>query len=692
MAKPRNPFDLLLSDDQKKTVAIWLSTEVQNALAARSAQESEVEYWHAIYEQARTRAGNLPWADAADLTSWIATEQVDSIHARIMKTMWTEPLCTVSGYGPVADRAPFIEEFHQWKVEEEDLQSYLDKLVLISMIEPRGLIEVSENAERRTQRSTIKAKLQINPLGGTVIGEDGTQQLELDGDGNPIEAQNGEPSIERTVDRRMLIRTGPSYRVLPYRDSLILPGHAQDDDEIWGYAKRIFPRKPDLVAAAAKGIYDKDAVASLTDVGDREPDPALQRSNMDIAPQYAETAEKELWELLWLVDLNNFLEQHNQQPTGKAELDGARWYVVTLHVRTHTLLRLQHDDLDMSRFVPMILLPRTDRATEGFSFIGHKLITVVEEHTAYRNMAADCSAKAVNAPILRMSGALWDPDEQPMGPRAVVDVRDPREIMPLQLPDVPQSVYLNQDRIENAAKRLGGINDIAAGQEVQKGAPTLGEIQMATEQSFVRMDLIVRRAQRTLEKIMQIRHAIWKRTLAEQQTGIDAPAGFGQAASLSVSAATTGMGTPIDQYLPDGKITAALLDGPVRFKAYGSVETADLNRQRNNLISAMQTLPMLMQMFGPIIGPMIQTPQGARAVFREWLRVMRWPNPQAFLGSPSQDLLGQGGAMPGPQVPMMGQPMQPQMGMPTAPGQGVMPPMPMPSPLGPPMPQAPGVM
>ena len=34
--------------------------------------------------------------------------------------------------------APLVEEFHQWKAEEERLQGVIDKLVLQALIEPRG--------------------------------------------------------------------------------------------------------------------------------------------------------------------------------------------------------------------------------------------------------------------------------------------------------------------------------------------------------------------------------------------------------------------------------------------------------------------------------------------------------------------------------------------------------------------------
>src|SRR5574342_1303506 len=132
MAKtPRDPYAVPLTEEQRKTIALWLSRELDQALAARSAQESEVDYWHALYEQARTRSQrNLPWPDAADLTSYIATEKVDALHARMMRTIFTEPVWTVEGWGDSVSKAPLVEEFHQAKVEEERLQGVLDRWLL----------------------------------------------------------------------------------------------------------------------------------------------------------------------------------------------------------------------------------------------------------------------------------------------------------------------------------------------------------------------------------------------------------------------------------------------------------------------------------------------------------------------------------------------------------------------------------
>src|SRR5262249_29246797 len=149
---------------------------------------------------------------------------------------------------------------------------------------------------------------------------------------------------------------------------------------------------------AKAGIYDEDGVNGLPDTGDRNPTATLSRANMNVSPQQdRETAEKELWELQLLLNLNDLLEQFNQEPIPGDEYDETRWYVFTIHLLTNTVLRVVHDDFERSRYVPFILFPRDDRVTEGYSLVGHKLLTITEEHTAYRNMAADRSSLAVNA-------------------------------------------------------------------------------------------------------------------------------------------------------------------------------------------------------------------------------------------------------------------------------------------------------
>jgi hypothetical protein len=183
-----------------------------------------------------------------------------------------------------------------------------------------------------------------------------------------------------------------------------------------------------------------------------------------------------------------------------------------------------------------------------------------------------------------------------------------------------------------------------------------------------------------MEPLGEIRHAIWKRTLAEKADGVEPP--------QSLLSNLEGRGVSIDEYLPEKKITAALLDGAFRFKPRGSVESADKNRQRMDWMNFLKIYPELLQLFAPVLGMSLMGPKACREILRQTLYLFNVPNTQAFLGNFAQDFQQQGmlDAMPipgmGMGMPGMGMPGQPP-GMPGAPPPPGMPPPGMP-PQGPP--------
>ena len=167
--QPRGPFDVKLSAEQREELGIWLSRELDNALAVRGGVEAETAYFHTLYEQGRTRGGtNSPWPDAADLTSPIGTEKVDALRSRIVRTIFSEQVFTVEGLGESAGKAPAVEEFHNWAIETEGFQGVFAKAVHLSLIEPRGVIEVYEDTIHRPIRRQIRAALQLDPATGNV--------------------------------------------------------------------------------------------------------------------------------------------------------------------------------------------------------------------------------------------------------------------------------------------------------------------------------------------------------------------------------------------------------------------------------------------------------------------------------------------------------------------------------------------
>lgn len=642
-------------------LARWLRNELDVAIEARGAVEAEIRYWWTLYEMGRTRGGNAPWPDAADLTSPMASEYVDAIHARIMQTIFTDPMYTVEGWGESQKRAPFVEEFHQRAMEEERLQTSLDAVLLRSLVEPAGVLEVTEATETRREVVRKRVKWATDATGAPLL--DDTQQPMAATDpetGAYLDATPDDPlSMQVEYDEARPVRSGPAYDVVPYLDFLTMPFHAKDRTQIWGYAKRFFRRVPELTQLAKDGIYDAQAVEDLGSENERDNATADAPSpSFTVASQDGPTAQKELWTVQFLANLD-----------GKGE----RWYRATVHRDKRLLLRLHKDDR-VTRYFKFTPFPKPG-STDGYSLVGHKLITIVEEDTAVRNMRADKAALAISAPVLKVEGALWDEHEQPMGPRAVITVRDPREISQLPLQDVPQSINVWKQDLRGDADRVVGQNDTSLGQETGKDA-TLGEVRLRAGYAEVRMDLIVKRLKEPLEELAQARHNIYLRQLQEQAEGKQMPH------SLIIGLEARGVDI---SGIVDGRVTADMLEGQFWFKPKGSIESADLNAQMgytNQLLIALANLSKV----NPMIGMLLSSPTAAKAILEQLLRVYRWPDKQAFLGSEAQQMvkqqleqqqmlqdprmqilmsMAQGGAPPGPGGPT------PEAAGPPAPGMGM---------------------
>jgi hypothetical protein len=621
-AKP-TPWDVKLSADRRDELAQWLSRELDNALSVRTASDAEVSYWHVLYEQGRTRsAQNAPWADAADLTSAIGTEKVDALRSRIVKTIFPRSgtVFTVEGWGEAATKAPFVEEYHQWQLEAEGFQAAFSKAAHLSLIEPRGVLEVYEETGRRPVRKTIKAALQLAPDGTALIGEDLKPVFQQNPDGTYVEAIDDPsmpmpmPSADVVIDDYEPIARGPRHRTIPYRDYLQLPGHAREKSEVWGHAKRFWKRVDQLKERVKEGVYDKAAVEALGTADERlhasytnAGGTTLAGQALEIPTQEDGLAEKELWEVLFLYELDK---------------TGYRWFVATLHKESQQLLRLQYDDIGRPRFFPLVPFPRPN-SLEGYSFIGHKLITTIEENTAWRNMLADRAALQLQAPIKRQQNALWDPDEEPIGPKAVITVRDMNEVQAMELPDYTAPARERIIDTERQAEKLGGMTDIASGSKPSEDR-TLGETRLVTAFSEVRIEEVIRNIDETLEEIAQVRHLMHKRQLSEMPDGLEAPSRVLQGLETR--------GVDVSAYMPNKKFAASILEGAFRFKPSGSVEATDKHQQRADFAESIKALATMSTAI-PMIGMVMQQPPAAKALLERWAHLYEVPDKQAFLGA-----------------------------------------------------------
>lgn len=607
--QPKNgeAFDVELDATTRAEFGEWLCVEIQAAFDARSsiiAPQGELDYWHFVYEQGRASASTLRWDGAADLASYIITEKVDAMRARMTKTiMGPEPVWTVEGWGTDAKKAPYAEEFHQWKMEEERLQTYLTKALHNALIEGNGILEVIDRADRRLVNQTQSLAAKLADDGSPLLGDDNHPQIEMDEQGIPKPAAEGQPAIQAEIKSYQTVRKGPGYRVVSLRDFLYLPGHAADKAELFGMMKRCYVRYGTLKERQLQGYYAD--VEKLVDSSDRdETTPSLERAGQTIASQVGDSVEKELWEGLVLYDCDE---------------DGIEeWYLATVHLKSRTLLRLKHDDLGIPRYMDFCPFPRTD-SLYGYSYAGHKLLTLNEEHTALRNMIADRSSLATTPPVKRRQGSLWNPEEQPFGTGRVIDVRDENEITVFVIPDVPPSAIQREQSVLSAAERVSGQNDIATGATSSQGDPhTLGERQMQAESSFVRVEEPVKHCQETMEDLWLVRNEIWKRTLRAQQDGVAPPD------RIVRNIETRGL------ELQDGRFTADMLDGNLRGKPKGSVETADKSRMRSDFNNSLSALSGMAKM-NPMFAMLLQHPTVGRSLLEQWARLYNVSDRNAFM-------------------------------------------------------------
>lgn len=625
-------FDIKMTPAERKDLASELCTEIEDAISARSAMIADggfIDLFDWFYEQGRTDTQDLPFPGAADLTSYIITENVDAMRSRLMKAVFgVKPFCFVEGWGQDAQKAPYVEAFMDWQIRKSTLKADLAKTVHGALIEDAYILEVSEKIETRRLVEKIDVAVELDPESQTPLFQDGKPVLKMDADGEPVPAGDGESAatVERTHTKTK--RLGPQYDPISMKEFVFLPGHAKNTRQVCGYAYKFWSRVPELLEKVEDGVYDADAVDALGEQSDREG--TQSKPPADIAPQTHASAEKDLYQLSLKRDLDE---------DGREE-----WYLATVSVRHRELLRLKLDKFVMKvgrpRCVPFVLFPRRD-SVYGYSYAGHKLGTLAEEHTALRNMKANRSALATNKPIMQVQNGLWNPDTQPFGVGRVITVRDQNELKEFTVADVPQSIVEQEQALMNAKERVGGLSDVAAIGTRARQSNTLGQDQMISRASAVRVDEVIGHLHAAIADVMSLSLAIWVETVEADAKGMDAP--------QDVIQTLGGRGLE----LPDGKFTATQLKGDFHFEPYGSDDSADPDRRKADFNNKFIALSNLAKVF-PGIQAMFMNHDVNKAIIEEWLRSYDVRDRQPYLGAFNAPQLPQGSG-PG-MAPPMGQP------------------------------------
>lgn len=635
--KVDSPFDTELKAEKLTAFTTFLVDEIDAAVSARSElmdDDGLIDLWNSLYEQEpRNRKG--PWPGAADLGSYISVEKVDATRARMVKIIGkAEPLCVVEGRGATAKNAPYVEAFHEWHQQrEEKLLVALIKWWHQGLIERVGILETFEKLERVVTVDERDLLVKVDPANmdpatqqPAVVLVDGEPEPEVGEDGAFIEARPGEPQAKVKVRTVAYTHKGPRHRVISGKDFVWLPAHAKDrDEEVFAYFKRFYRTNAQLAECVKDGWYDKDAVEKLGKTGARPQTATETRASVSVQHTgHADTQEHELWEGQVFKDLDGY---------------GQRWHVVTISALERVILRIKDDTINRCRFTLVVFFLKS-QGVDGYGFVGDKLHSLHAEHEAGRNMLADRSNLAGNAPILRVTGSKWKPQIQPWSPTRVIDVDDPKEIQQAKIADAPESLVMRERQTLQAAERVSGSSDIVSSGVVEGANPTATQVASSAAYSNARLEEQVTLGQEAIEQLYELRHLMLVRML-EYNGGAEV--------DDSVTNALQDQGLE----LVDGKMTADLLKGPWRFKPRGSVESADpvlVQRKFEQRYSSLANLAKINQG----VAMRLADPALADALIQDWADTYKPRDRAAFLRPTQPPVM----PMPGP---FGGQPMAPGM-------------------------------
>jgi hypothetical protein len=646
MAKPKapkpTPFDILgkPTDLQARNdLVAELCRDIEDAFNARAsiiADGGLIDYADWYYEQGKSDPNDLPYPGAADLTSYLITQDVDALKARLVKAIFgVRPFCFAEGNGEDAKKAPYVQWFMDWQARKSDFKLEIGKTILGALIEDCYVLEVSEKVETRRLIEKVNVSVETDPASGGAIFENGKPKLKLDEFGEPIPPQPGEAFAETERTHTKTKRMGPQYDTISMKDFVFLPGHAKSRMHVWGYAYRFTKRVPEMKELVEDGVYDGDAVERVgtqSDGNDAQKTTAVD----SVVQNDGDSAEKDLIQVCLKRDLDG---------DGREE-----WYIATLSLRYRELLRLKRDTFAQKygrwRCVPFVLFPRRN-SVYGYSYAFCKLLTIAEEHSVIRNTSADRRMLAANAPMTRTQTAIWDPEAQPIGSGRVIDVRQHDEVKMLDIRDLPASSVEAERAVLGANERVSGLADASVIGVTSEDRRTATEQKFIAGGSGVRVDEVVGYLHAAIAEVMALSHAIWIETLEAERGGLDAPA------SVVAGLQQTGMD------LTGGKFTAEQLKGDFQFEPYGSDANSDPVRRQSMLQNKFVALNNIVKAC-PSLQPLLMSPDVGKALLNEWGRAFDVKDMQPFLGALVQQPMpaGLGGSALGP-GPMGAEPAPP---------------------------------
>ena len=419
----------------------------------------KIPKWHEIYEARRKAQKKFPWPGASNYSVPLAMSTIDSVHARIMKSVFEEDPLFIA-------KARMKESVQQSKKAEAYLDAWLDEMGIVKTHDAIGLNMLIEGV--------------------------GILKLDWVRETRPIPAQVSMPTSPGQIPGRLPSEVveyeGPRGYAVPLRDFILIPADSPTIDDAVYVGHRVFLTRQQLEKRRDVGLYF-NVNELLAKTGDSTADKTANAdgiiSKSDASGQYPETRQ---YEVVELYGPYTFDPQRGAEPA-----------LFTFSPEHNILLRVTPYPYQFGRppYIDYCIFPRPN------FFWGRSLVEMLEspqeELTVLHNMRADAISRQIAPPIMRRFGSRWDPEKQPWKPGSVIDVNDPAEIVELSLAPIPNAIFAHEQEIQANTERMTGMSDVFMGR-VGNPYATATATTAARSEGLVRMDVSITRWQESLKR------------------------------------------------------------------------------------------------------------------------------------------------------------------------------------------------
>lgn len=500
----------------------------------RSKYDAALDIYNAMYEM-RTAPRNVPWPNAANIVLPMVATGVDELVSRVTGAVFQPRLFTMRGNDPLSSQyAHVVEQFYNGEFDRNSWYEPSETAIHLATRDGVGISEILWKLSKHQEFRVVEEPDPADPFGLTT--RKALKQLDF-------------------VDY-----DAPFDRAVEVRDFLLIPNYATDPDAADACAVRLQMSEQDIEEMVEAGIFKaEDAEYCLSyasegrgELSTEEQSPTTYTISGQIVvadtsiagPAGVKTARGPL------VVYRYHTRQFDLNGDGKFEEN-----VVWVHHKSrHILGWMPFPYWGKRPFFPLSLYPRANRFY-GFG-VPQRGRGLQEEANAIENGKLDWMDQATQPMRWYTKNCRFREEDRRYGPDAEIEVSAETDFGFVKMPDVPQSIWAEADKLQGWFEKVTGapqaqaqVNPAQLGtQQRSARAAQISAAMMGMQSSTV-----IRRIRAWMLRKFKYMHSLYQQYAPDQIETIDASAGNHKLVipkeilGLNYTPGIAGMGGPLDK-------------------------------------------------------------------------------------------------------------------------------------------------